>query len=125
MAYINGTDADNTIDTDAYPASYEVNFIYGRGGNDIVYGGKLTDFIWGGVGNDSLYGREGSDFLYGEDGNDQLLAVPAPMNSTQAMDPTWPMAGRAVTNSFWMATVRSRLTAMKGMTCFVPVAVRI
>jgi len=43
----------------------EYNVLYGRGGNDYLYGGALADRIISGSGNDYLYGNQGDDFLSG------------------------------------------------------------
>ncbi len=70
MADYNGDANNNSYD--AFNV-YEVNYLYGYGGNDSLYGGFLYDYISGGDGNDYLVGRDGSDTLVCGAGNDTAL----------------------------------------------------
>lgn len=47
--------------------------VYGRDGNDWIWGSAKSDLLDGGVGNDRLYGYGGPDTLMGGDGNDRLF----------------------------------------------------
>lgn len=47
--------------------------MYGKGGDDILVGGKKSDILDGGDGWDQLTGREGNDRIDGDRGNDTLL----------------------------------------------------
>ncbi len=49
------------------------NQIFGRGGNDWIFGGFRSDDLAGGDGNDRIFGRFGNDDLYGGQGNDLLF----------------------------------------------------
>lgn len=68
MGYFNGTDAPENV-----VGGYEIDSIYGNGGNDTLAGGFATDYLYGGLGNDLLSGGYQDDYLYGEDGNDRLF----------------------------------------------------
>ena len=46
--------------------------VWGKGGNDIIYGGAGDDDLRGEGGNDELYGGAGDDNLYGGNGDDIL-----------------------------------------------------
>ena len=48
------------------------DILIGKGGNDLLPGGKGRDFFLGGVGNDSLRGGLDRDFLIGGPGNDLI-----------------------------------------------------
>ncbi|MBV6633132.1 MAG: hypothetical protein KI792_08885, partial [Alphaproteobacteria bacterium] len=47
--------------------------IFGAGGDDILYGEDGEDFIYGAAGDDVLDGGDGEDFILGEAGNDTLV----------------------------------------------------
>ena len=47
--------------------------VWGKGGNDIIYGGAGDDDLRGEGGNDELYGGAGDDNLYGGNGDDILF----------------------------------------------------
>ena len=47
-----------------------MDWIYGHGGNDNVFGGEGDDWIFGGSDNDTLKGGGGADHLYGGTDND-------------------------------------------------------
>ena len=57
---------------DILAGDFRNNWIYGRGGNDLLYGGAEggSDIIFGGGGDDGIYGGKGNDRLYGDNGND-------------------------------------------------------
>ena len=67
---IQGTKKDDVIVSTAKTG--DLNVINGRGGDDLICGGRTTDFIFGGAGNDKLRGRGGIDYLAGSTGNDHL-----------------------------------------------------
>ena len=90
MADIFGDDFDNIL----FGVAGEINYIFGLGGNDTLYGSDYQeptaessrfggiggDLLRGGAGDDLLYGGGGDDTLYGDDGslgtavgNDQLF----------------------------------------------------
>ena len=50
--------------------------IFGRAGNDTIYGGDEPDYIVGGPGNDYINGGGGNDSLFGNAGNDTLIGGP-------------------------------------------------
>ncbi len=75
---IHGTHGNDNLDYKGYQHKYA---IYGRGGNDTLYGGHKDDKLFGEYGNDFLYGEGGNDkldggyghdYLYGGHGNDKL-----------------------------------------------------
>lgn len=49
---------------------------YGTPGNDSLTGGAEADYIWGREGDDTIYGGPG-DYLYGEQGNNVFIATEA------------------------------------------------
>jgi len=49
------------------------NRIFGRGGNDFIFGNRRTDYLAGGDGNDIIFGRRGNDHLWGNAGDDLIL----------------------------------------------------
>ena len=51
----------------------ESSRVWGKGGNDIIYGGAGDDDLRGEGGNDELYGGAGDDNLYGGNGDDILF----------------------------------------------------
>ncbi|MCC5607658.1 hypothetical protein LC612_12895 [Nostoc sp. CHAB 5834] len=71
MATITGDSGNNAISG----LRDEINTIYGRGGNDEMYGGDYADFLFGEGGDDILRGSDGNDYLYGGDGNDRIGPV--------------------------------------------------
>lgn len=66
MAKIIETDENNIV----HGFLYENNYISGRDGDDLIYGGYRNDWIDGGTGNDTIYGNDGNDTILGQDGND-------------------------------------------------------
>jgi Ca2+-binding RTX toxin-like protein len=68
---INGTKKDDVIVSKSRSG---LNFIDGKGGNDLICGGPEFDFIFGGPGNDKSRGRGGIDFHSGDAGNDHFYA---------------------------------------------------
>ncbi|MFQ6552814.1 calcium-binding protein [Aestuariibius insulae] len=50
----------------------EGNTIYGRGGDDLLFGGQTDDFISGGQGDDRIIGFGGNDILSGNAGDDVI-----------------------------------------------------
>jgi len=93
---VTGTITGTSGNDDITNTSAIVRGIFGREGNDIIYGGdggnilhgnnylpgdlsrympslNDDDIIYGGTGNDRILGVEGDDFLYGGAGNDQIL----------------------------------------------------
>jgi Ca2+-binding RTX toxin-like protein len=62
-----GNDAANSLSGTSY-----TDYLYGKGGNDILKGFGGNDFLYGGDGNDNLQGGSGNDFLDGQRGNDTL-----------------------------------------------------
>ena len=67
---ITGTKKDDVIVSTARTGA--LNVINGKGGDDLICGGRATDFVFGGPGNDKLKGGGGSDYLAGSTGNDHL-----------------------------------------------------
>ena len=56
-----------------------IDYIYGTGGADVIYGGfgqadpaDFTDYIYGYGGNDRIYANAGADYVRGADGNDSI-----------------------------------------------------
>ena len=47
--------------------------MYGKAGNDLMYGGEDNDAMYGESGNDTLNGGAGEDILYGGEGNDTYI----------------------------------------------------
>ncbi|WP_275789280.1 calcium-binding protein [Pararhizobium gei] len=85
MAYVFGTSQSDIIDygsgvtdgNDNISGYGEDDVIFGRDGNDVIYGdfesdGNVygNDTIYGGAGNDVMFGGNGIDTLYGEAGDD-------------------------------------------------------
>jgi len=52
---------------------FRTNEIFGRGGNDWIFGGFRTDYLAGGDGNDRIFGLFGNDNLWGNAGDDKLF----------------------------------------------------
>ena len=51
-----------------------INYLYGEGGNDLMYGGYGLNYMYGGEGDDLLYGGYGGvNFLDGGEGNDTYM----------------------------------------------------
>ena len=50
-----------------------MEYIYGGGGDDIVFGHGDTDYIFGDAGDDILYGGDGPDDIYGGPGRDIMF----------------------------------------------------
>lgn len=67
--YFYGTEQSETIRVEA---SESFNFVYGKGGDDILIGSSGREVLEGGSGDDSLSGRAGNDYLEGGLGNDDL-----------------------------------------------------
>lgn len=76
------TEVKGTRLPDAIYGSSEVDFLYGRFGDDYLngaenddrlYGGRGQDYLDAGTGNDQLYGQAGDDQLVGGGGADRLL----------------------------------------------------
>lgn len=82
MAIIKGTEFnDNGIDKSKLVGTNQADYIYGKAGDDYLYGGydndnlfgeKGRDKLFGGYHNDVLGGDLGNDTLYGDQGNDIL-----------------------------------------------------
>lgn len=51
---------------------FSTNEIFGRGGNDRIFGGFRTDYLAGGDGNDDIFGLFDNDHLWGNAGDDRL-----------------------------------------------------
>jgi hypothetical protein len=77
VVFVGGSGRDFVSATLAYNP---VN-LFGKGGNDVLTGGRLkdrldggagNDNLTGGAGNDTMYGRGGLDVLFGRDGSDFL-----------------------------------------------------
>ncbi len=51
---------------------FRANEIFGRGGNDYIFGGFRADYLAGGDGNDRVFGLFGNDHLWGNGGDDKL-----------------------------------------------------
>jgi Ca2+-binding RTX toxin-like protein len=64
-----GTNQDDTI---TVAAPFRDVYIFGLGGNDIIYGGEGDDTISGGSGNDEVKCGTGHDFCFGLAGDDEL-----------------------------------------------------
>ncbi|QQS10754.1 MAG: hypothetical protein IPK81_14025 [Rhodospirillales bacterium] len=67
-----GTTLAEVIVGDLYYYDH-VDWNYGQGGDDLMFGGDLDDHLFGGTGNDRLAGGEHDDVLTGEDGDDLLV----------------------------------------------------
>jgi Ca2+-binding RTX toxin-like protein len=65
MAYILGTNADETLTGTVYDDQ-----IYGSDGHDYLYGLAGSDALFGGNGSDTLNGGTGADMMDGGQGND-------------------------------------------------------
>ncbi|CAI5995968.1 unnamed protein product [Closterium sp. NIES-64] len=55
---------------------FNVNYYFGKGGNDLLDTQRSNDVIWGGEGDDGLYGEDGNDTMMGGPGNDLLCGAP-------------------------------------------------
>ncbi|GJP81841.1 hypothetical protein CLOP_g11959 [Closterium sp. NIES-67] len=55
---------------------FNVNYYFGKGGNDLLDTQRSNDVIWGGDGDDGLYGEDGNDTMMGGPGNDLLCGAP-------------------------------------------------
>ncbi len=98
MVAINGTDANNRIETistqsailpgpegndtilgspadDVIQGNLGSNYIQGNEGNDFLSAGPDDDTLFGGPGNDVLVGQAGNNLLYGNEGNDFLYGI--------------------------------------------------
>ncbi len=51
---------------------FRANEIFGRAGNDYIFGGFRADYLAGGDGNDRVFGLFGDDHLWGNGGDDKL-----------------------------------------------------
>ncbi len=51
---------------------FRPNEIFGRAGNDYIFGGFRGDYLAGGDGNDRVFGLFGNDHLWGNGGDDKL-----------------------------------------------------
>ncbi|WP_207477145.1 calcium-binding protein [Arenibaculum pallidiluteum] len=67
MATKIGTSAADVIN-----GTTDTDWLFGRGGGDLIHGGDGADALWGEGDGDVLWGDAGSDFLSGGTGNDQL-----------------------------------------------------
>jgi Ca2+-binding RTX toxin-like protein len=65
---INGTDENNTLSGNSSLSEH----IFGWGGDDIIYGGRL-DYLYGGTGNDILIGSIGYNYFSGGEGFDTIV----------------------------------------------------
>lgn len=84
MARIVGNNRSNTLPSDGE------DYLYGRGGNDILNsGGTIVDRMIGGAGNDSLNGGAGNDWLMGGFDGFEGLRNPLSDNATQQDVATW------------------------------------
>ena len=63
---------------DVLAGDFRFNIIWGRAGDDKLYGGPDggDDWLFGGSGNDQVFGGKGSDMLYGGDGDDLVKGGP-------------------------------------------------
>lgn len=52
----------------------ESNFVYGRGGDDVIEAGDFGDTIYGGAGDDVITGGAGWDWISGGSGSDTLTS---------------------------------------------------
>ena len=51
----------------------DVDYMYGRGGDDFLFGGRGDDWLYGGTGKDTLDGGKGNDTLMGGRGADRFV----------------------------------------------------
>ncbi len=65
-----GTAGDDRLIGD-YPAPCH-DTVYGRGGDDVIKGLRLSDKLYGGAGADTLYGNRGGDKIFGGYGEDHV-----------------------------------------------------
>ena len=63
---------------DVLAGDFRENWIYGQGGDDLLFGGPDggADVLFGGDGDDKVYGGKGRDRLYGGPGDDLLKGGP-------------------------------------------------
>jgi Ca2+-binding RTX toxin-like protein len=80
--------------------------IYGRGGNDVLWGSSFADGMDGGTGDDIFRGQGGADTMVGGLGNDQFVVLDAGVviteNAGEGYDTAW--IGLAADTSFTLAT---------------------
>lgn len=65
-----GTAGDDRLVGDDFGPCHDT--MYGRGGDDLLRGLRLSDELYGGNGADTVYGGRGNDRLDGGSGNDAL-----------------------------------------------------
>lgn len=69
MAIIYGANRKSSEDISG---TAEIDYIYGRDGDDRIFGLEGDDYLFGENGNDTLLGHQGNDTLDGGAGNDTL-----------------------------------------------------
>ena len=77
--FIVGTNAANQLEALGRPV-----VIRGRGGNDVLHGGRRADRLFGGRGDDTIEGGFGDDFLDGGAGTDTLMVALARIGVREA-----------------------------------------
>ena len=73
IEHLAGSEYNDTLAGDG-----EDNQLYGRRGDDVLYGGPAggDDMMYGGYGDDRVFGGKGNDTLIGGEGNDVLKGGP-------------------------------------------------
>ena len=85
-ALIVGTPGDDVLFGDQNAEHSSRDAIFGRGGDDTIFGGKEKDSLFGQGGNDTLFGGPADDVLRGGKGDDSLTGGPDQTNNPHRAD---------------------------------------
>ncbi len=65
-------DWNHLLGPDGGTAAEDGDWIYGGGGDDVIYAGLGDDYVDGGDGDDTIFAGLGDDYVDGGDGNDKI-----------------------------------------------------